>query len=691
MAKRVATMPFSAFDLEFSPEMFTDELGGECGDESPCAEREAEEDGEIREGTPDRNFEVGHSVFVIQKRGKGPVRPHGPGRITRVKDDGYAYSVKFTLGGKDKDIPWWLISEHDIFGEKSMIEAAKRASIGELENVEKKKKKRRVDSDMKTELTEADASTISSTESGPLSASFLRRSFRASGREQLSLPKVVALLNRLWKGDPNDKELQVLRLKNHIHAESNKQVLMQVLDALEKCSVVQVLYIQNMEKGMDDETLQRLSEVLAKNRMIWALNVGENFQVTRGGWTKFAESLCHTHITHLYAGSERTVYGQLKVRMRDIIRENREKHSMHKDPDNIEVISQVGQMWWNPRNAKCLQKYLPESAVRDSITPLVGRKINVFYEDEWRIGRIVKFNEGEMVHLIKWLDLPEGENVDVTLEKRGAFLRLQDHQHLISAGVAWVPKNAISNEKLEDDGKQQRQQVESQVEAENEERDEIEKYSWTPCAEAILEEMLSLPITRYFQHRKSWMSVLRLGPSEKNDWKSTPGFRDVVKNLEKGKFNSFEEFKRHLRSVFSSCVEASQRIPDDQPTLSIGKWAAEVLETLDLKFESVTETILSQRVPPPTKRRAKRVLQEMVPAQIFEHNQTMPEQLQEERENKERMCLVFGEESAKWIWFTQDELRPWRGGTARKYGFEDMAIYNEADIEHHIYELTCRK
>jgi hypothetical protein len=120
----------------------------------------------------------------------------------------------------------------------------------------------------------------------------------------------------------------------------------QVLNLLEKNQVVQVLYIQRFNEAMDDERLMHLVRVLKNNPRIWALNVGENFKITRRGWERFCDALPSTHITHMYAGSETTVYGELKVRMRDAIRDNRVKHDMHIRESNWDVISQIGQMWW---------------------------------------------------------------------------------------------------------------------------------------------------------------------------------------------------------------------------------------------------------------------------------------------------------------------------------------------------------
>lgn len=181
------------------------------------------------------------------------------------------------------------------------------------------------------------------------------RSQRHAGGDQMARPDLQDLMDRLEKDDPKDTELIILRLKNWLEADTNTQVMTRVFELLAKSNVVQALYVQNMEKGMDDDRLALLSRVLKTNHRIWALNVGENFKISRQGWENFANNLKDTGLTHLYAGSESTVHGELKVQMRDAIRDNRSKHNLHIAVWNLEIIVQIGQMWWNPRNSAVVQ------------------------------------------------------------------------------------------------------------------------------------------------------------------------------------------------------------------------------------------------------------------------------------------------------------------------------------------------
>jgi hypothetical protein len=63
----------------------------------------------------------------------------------------------------------------------------------------------------------------------------------------------------------------------------------------------------------------------------------------------------------MYA-SEHTITPKLKDKFRDVIRENRSKHRLHIDPNNLDVIVQCTHCWWNPVNAGVLQPYIRNSS-----------------------------------------------------------------------------------------------------------------------------------------------------------------------------------------------------------------------------------------------------------------------------------------------------------------------------------------
>lgn len=67
-------------------------------------------------------------------------------------------------------------------------------------------------------------------------------------------------------------------------------------------------------------------------------------------WNYFCKMLGKTNITHLYV-SEHVIDIELKNKMREIIRMNRKKHTLHCSIKNIKIIEKCTNMWWNPINA----------------------------------------------------------------------------------------------------------------------------------------------------------------------------------------------------------------------------------------------------------------------------------------------------------------------------------------------------
>ena len=75
-------------------------------------------------------------------------------------------------------------------------------------------------------------------------------------------------------------------------------------------------------QGMLDAQLRHLGEVLG-NKRIWALNVGENFQITNQAWERFTLALEDTAVAYLYVSEQHLRNTDLKVRMRDAVRLHR--------------------------------------------------------------------------------------------------------------------------------------------------------------------------------------------------------------------------------------------------------------------------------------------------------------------------------------------------------------------------------
>jgi hypothetical protein len=185
---------------------------------------------------------------------------------------------------------------------------------------------------------------------------YVRRSTRQPSRSVLDQKGVRALISKL---ENNDRDMAVLKMKKYLPDPDTKPIAIDaVLNALEKNTNCQALYIQNFNEGMRDDQILHLIRVLQNPSCnIWCLNIGETYNVQDRTWEKFAKGLKNTKVTHMYA-SEHTITNNLKDYIRLTIRNNRSKHQMHIDPDNLDVIIQCTHCWWNPINAKILRPYL---------------------------------------------------------------------------------------------------------------------------------------------------------------------------------------------------------------------------------------------------------------------------------------------------------------------------------------------
>lgn len=209
-------------------------------------------------------------------------------------------------------------------------------------------------------LTEAEIRNILGDEEGMACASsdWVRRSTRQPSRSAVTAPNVRALVGKL---EMNDPDMVVLKCKKYLPSSDTPTVIVDtMLDALEKNTNCQALYIQNFNNGMrDDQVLHLLRILQSPSCNIWCLNIGETYNVKRRTWAQFTIGLKKTKITHMYA-SEHTISSAMKEKIRDIIRDNRKKHNMHIDPNNLDVIVQCTHCWWNPINAQALQPYIKQ-------------------------------------------------------------------------------------------------------------------------------------------------------------------------------------------------------------------------------------------------------------------------------------------------------------------------------------------
>jgi len=185
---------------------------------------------------------------------------------------------------------------------------------------------------------------------------WVRRSRRQPSKALLKSKDVRMLIRKL---KTNDLDMRVLKMKKYINDPNiPSAVLNAALNAMEENTNCEALYIQNFNEGMRDQQVLHLLRILQQpSSNIWCLNIGENYKVSHETWEKFTKGLIHTKITHMYA-SEHTITTDMKDKIRFTIRENRKKHDMHINPNNIDVIIQCTHCWWNPINATVLRPYL---------------------------------------------------------------------------------------------------------------------------------------------------------------------------------------------------------------------------------------------------------------------------------------------------------------------------------------------
>ncbi|KAK9795568.1 hypothetical protein WJX73_002300 [Symbiochloris irregularis] len=188
----------------------------------------------------------------------------------------------------------------------------------------------------------------------------LRRPRRVPGGDPLDNEPFRRLITMI-RGNSTEFEAngRVLRLKQYMPADANQAHIEAVLDALEVNDRVEALYIQNFEKGMRDEQLAHLVQVLRRKR-IWALNVGENFHISLPAWEMFTNALLDTAVAYLYVSEHHIKGTNLKTDMRNAIRANRKEAP----PRDAEVCSRIKNMWFNPKPPPHLRSLcLPEGGV----------------------------------------------------------------------------------------------------------------------------------------------------------------------------------------------------------------------------------------------------------------------------------------------------------------------------------------
>merc|ERR1711907_299504 len=246
----------------------------------------------------------------------------------------------------ERDLSLSDIKEIDLNGDESKLHTAL--------HILKRKKKRQEGNPLTSK--EIRAILRDDDTSGFDQNNWVRRSRRQPNRALLNSKPVRILIDKLKM---NDLDMRVLKMKKYINDPDAPCALLDAtLDAMEENTNCEALYIQNFNEGMRDQQVLHLLRILQQPSCnIWCLNIGENYNVSDATWEKFTKGLIHTKITHMYA-SEHTITSDMKDEIRFTIRENRKKHDMHINPNNLDVIVQCTHCWWNPINAKVLRPYL---------------------------------------------------------------------------------------------------------------------------------------------------------------------------------------------------------------------------------------------------------------------------------------------------------------------------------------------
>lgn len=211
-----------------------------------------------------------------------------------------------------------------------------------------------------------------------------RRSQRKPEDAFLERSEVKQLLQKIRENHP---DTVVLKIKEHLPSDVAAVVVDAIIETLRGNKVCQALYLQNLSKAFGDKQLKALVPLLQR-RLIWCLNLGENYEVSASGWVQFCKALPKTNVTHLYV-SEHVIKTELKNKMRLYIRNNRSKHKMHSSQKNLHVIERCTHCWWNPINGVKHQQEI--QAAQRLLHPLTP-KDPAYWQDGQGIDKPWKFN-----------------------------------------------------------------------------------------------------------------------------------------------------------------------------------------------------------------------------------------------------------------------------------------------------------
>ena len=160
--------------------------------------------------------------------------------------------------------------------------------------------------------------------------------------------------NLIYDIEMNANGITILPLHTLLGSSISKPTMIDILKKIGNGNTsVQAMYLQN-NSCIDDEVIDILGETLVKCPNIWGLNLGELDDMKNNDtWNNFFHVLQNTNLSCIYF-SDYYLSDAMKAHVIAICRENRKKplNTLWKDPNNWNVVKNVGNMWWNPRVSK---------------------------------------------------------------------------------------------------------------------------------------------------------------------------------------------------------------------------------------------------------------------------------------------------------------------------------------------------
>ena len=164
--------------------------------------------------------------------------------------------------------------------------------------------------------------------------------------------KVQELIDTLR--DSEDTSFTYLKLKE-VCPRVTEAELNSIMDALRENSSVRAMNAQNQPHATAD-TLTIVIKVL-KCKKIFAINLGEWFNLTRDDWQRLLDALPQTNVGFLYISEpgKCSLTEEQKAQFFTVLRANRTRFTDWYTDYQVKAIAEkVHNMWWNPKSSRYL-------------------------------------------------------------------------------------------------------------------------------------------------------------------------------------------------------------------------------------------------------------------------------------------------------------------------------------------------